>query len=578
MALDFMPYRGTQMKQHLGGFEYPPESGETTEMLLHQVRLLLSVQEHVQTRERDLEGECPPRTFCLKKSLKDGLSLSNCMLVREFSTFNCPQLTASCDAFIRENFAKMLDDSTSEKDIIGLPRVQVNVDVSRHTSQDSWVPDQTFITGVVQNVARKLSERFPSKPPQRRQLIEEKLVSVELMADMSLEMSGPEAALSLEKTIPDCLHLKKKQQSPTRALDFQSAMTCCREDDLFPGKAPSCSWEIMATQNVLGMGAVSLVRCENNDLLVLNIQLVTKGTSSSLPCPISPTTGIPLALKDSFFAQMDLSRSGFGAVALDDDTVMSVGGFNRDGVLRDVEFFAYGANSWARTSNLLTPRARLAVVAHDNKAYAIGGSDGKHDLSTVEVFSNWSDLGAAVLDGRVYAVGGACYSKVLRSVEVLSLSAKEEERKWKKVASMVTPRRGAAVVSCNGCVYAIGGQAQSWGCLKTVECYHPASNEWQRVSSMSTPRRNAAAVVIEDRIFVIGGYNESSAVNSMEVYDPSSDSWSKGEPMVLKRSGACAVCVGDAIFVVGGFSGSIFLNSVEKYEVECKQWTSYFTL
>ncbi len=562
----------------MAGLEYPFGVGESTEML-HQVRLLLSVQKHVQ---QDQGGDCPSR---LKKALKDSLSPSNCMLLREFSTSNSlSQLTASCDAFIGENFGKMLDDSTSEKDIIGLPRVQVNVDVTRHTSRDSWAPDQRTITGVVIEVVRKLShQRFPSHPPHRRHFIEEKLVNMELAVDMSVEMVGQELeSQSPEKTLSDYLDLVK-QPSPARKLDFKDGMGCS-------GKP--CVWEIIATHNVLGMGAVSVVRCENNDLLVLNIQLVTKGPSSSLACPISPTTGIPLALKDSFFAQMDQSRSSFGMVALD-DTLMSVGGFNRSGVLRGVESFICGANSWVRTSSLRTPRARLAAVTHGSKVYAIGGCNGKHDLNSIEVFTNWdksweesptlrmatarSDFGAAVLDGHIYAVGGACYSSVLRSAEVLNLATREEERRWRSVASMATPRMGVAVVSCNGCVYAIGGQASSWGCLKSVECYHPASNEWRKVASMSTPRRNASAVVVEDHIFVIGGYNESSAENSVEVYDPSSNTWSVGKPMVLKRSGAAAVCLQDAIYVIGGFSGSIFWNSVEKYDIESEQWTSYFT-
>lgn len=553
-----------------------------------EIRLPCAIdQEHVQRLEIESTKEAAGETFrdflisggFLKlKTLVDNLSPQNCLDIRGFSTVHeVSQLTKSCDAYIGTNFSRMLN----EDQLISLPRVQVNVDVSAHLEDlDTRSLDCHVLERIVPAVVRELSVHSVSAPSPC-QFVEEKLVMMELMSDLSVQMANSKLSkplsVSPEKPISDYIGLVQKQPSPVRRLHLGGAKPkSCNEEE-------SAAWEILATHTI-GTGAVSVVRCEG-ELLVLNVQMVSKGSSPNVICPISPTTGVPLAVSDSFFSQMVQSRSGFGLASVG-DSLMSVGGYGRGGVLRDCECFDQSANSWVPSCKLTTPRARLALVQHKNKMYAIGGSDGKAELSSVEVFTSeskgWeklpstlctarSDFGAAVLGCRVYAIGGIHYSNLLRSAEVFDPITKE----WKRIAFMSTPRRGVAVVSCNDSIYAIGGQSSSWGCLNSVECYNPLTDQWRKVAPMVMHRRNACAIAIEDRIYVIGGYNGSSAVNVVEVYDPASDKWASASPMVLKRSSAAAVLLKGAIYVVGGFSGSLFLNSVEKYDVMSGQWTSY---
>lgn len=556
-----------------------------------EIRLLCPTdQEHVQRLERESdtkEGGETFRDFLISggflqlKTLVDSLSPQNCLDIRGFSTeHGVSLLTKSCDAYIGANFSSMLN----EDQLISLPRVQVNVDVSAHLEDlDTRSLDCDVLECIVAAVVQELSAHSASSPCQ---FVEEKLVMMELMSDLSVQMtdskhSKPGNRLSLavspEKPLSEYIDLVRKQPSPVRRLHLSG------EEKPKPCKDESGVWEILAIHTI-GTGAVSVVRCAR-ELLVLNVQMVSKGSSSNVTCPISPTTGVPLTISDSFFSQMVQSRSGFGLATMG-DSFMSVGGYGRGGVFRDCEFFNQSANSWVPSCKLTTPRARLAVVQHKDKIYALGGSDGKAELGSVEVFTSeskgWeelpsslctarSDFGAAVLGGRIYAVGGIHYSNLLRSAEVFDPATEE----WKRIAFMSTPRRGVAVVSCNDSIYAIGGQASSWGCLNSVECYNPITDQWRKVAPMTIHRRNACAITIEDRIYVIGGYNGSSAVNVVEVYDPACDQWTSACPMVLKRSSAAAVPLEGAIYVVGGFSGSLFLNSVEKYDVMLGQWTSY---
>lgn len=556
-----------------------------------EIRLLSGgVQEHVRLRFGNFFAANSSEEDVVK-ALSESLSPCNCIHIREMSLEHesLSQLTAFCDDFIRTNLSVML----SERELISLPRVQVSVDVSEH--KDIRSADLDVLERMVPTVVRELSLCFSSAPNNSSgQLIEEKSVSMELLSDLSVQMAGStkpgsHSSESPEKSLSDFISLTKKPISPARRLQLGPEGE--REnrnavDDQHLSKECS-SWEILATHSISGMNAMSVVK-RSEDLMVLNIQMVVKGSSNVL-CPISPTTGVPLAMNDAFFAQMTQSRSGFG-LATFNNSLMSVGGFDRSGVLCSTECFSCEANTWVAASDLVVPRARLAVVDYEHRMYAIGGSDGKSELNSVEMLSDvnegWkllpsnlstarSEFGAAVLNDRIYAVGGSHYSNCLRSVEAFD----PVNQKWKNVASMLTPRKGVAVVSCNGMIYAIGGQlANSWRSLSSVECYQPAENQWREVAPMSIPRRNACAITVNDRIYIIGGYNGSTAVSSIEAYDPVNNEWSEVTPMVLKRSSAAAVLVQGGIYVVGGFSGSRFLNSVEKLDLESGQWTSYFSL
>lgn len=557
-----------------------------TQPCVQEIRLLLATdQEHVQKypasllkvpcKQETISGLVTSGGLLQLKRLVDNLKPENCLEFRQLSTeYAVAKLTESCDAFIVANFNKML----SEEKLVSLPRVQVNVDVSKQKDFDPRALDADVFDHIVPSVVCELSNHSAVYPTPC-QFVEEKLVEMELLSDLSVQMADlkltkTHLSVSPEKPMSEYISLAQKHPSPVRRLRLgaEGGKSCDEAK----------AWKILATHTI-GTGAVSVVRCAS-ELFVLNVQIVSKGSSNAI-CPISPTTGVPLAISESFFSQMLRSRSGFGFVSFE-DSLMSVGGFGRGGVFHSCECFNLGMNSWASGCQMTTPRARLAVVKLEDKVYALGGSDGKADLSSMEVFSNkskgWeklpsslctarSDFGAAVLGDRIYAIGGVCYSSLLRSAEVFDPAYRD----WKPIAPMSTPRRGVATVACNDSIYAIGGQASSWGCLNSVERYDPVSNQWQKVAPMAMHRRNACAIAVEDRIYVIGGYNGSSAVNVVEVYDPASNKWTSASPMALKRSSAAAVLLEDAIYVVGGFSGSIFLNSVEKFDLKSGQWTSY---
>lgn len=314
-----------------------------------------------------------------------------------------------------------------------------------------------------------------------------------------------------------------------------------------------------------------------------NIVLRISGQDSAY-LPTSPTTGVPLS-GASLYAQMSRPRAGFSAVQTDKG-FLAVGGYNREGSMPLVESFNVSRNAWDEFGALKTNRARFATVIVKDAVYAIGGSNGRQELASLErcdmKTDHWEKMktamhtarscfSAAELGGIIYAVGGSHYSYLLKAAEAFDPSSE----RWQVIAPMPTARSDLAVVSCGGKIYAIGGATYGWRCVSTVECYTPNTNSWQTVAPLMSPRRNAAAVAFEDKIYVIGGYDGRQVLTSVEVYDSKQNKWTQGPPISLGRSSSAAAISNGLLFVIGGYTGDSFLNSVECYDTQKDEWTSY---
>lgn len=373
-----------------------------------------------------------------------------------------------------------------------------------------------------------------------------------------------------------CIEMKPNW-SLVRLSDAESASKVSQSLSVEP------RWRLTVCTKLSPLSCLCVAERDKGEYFGFNIVLRISGQDSTY-LPTSPTTGVPLN-GAALYAQMSQPRAGF-AIVQTDKGFLAVGGYNREGCMSLVESFSVTRNAWNEFGALKTSRARFATVTVQENMYAIGGSDGRHELASLErcnaKTSQWEKIktpmhtarscfAAAELDGKVYAVGGSHYSSLLKSTEMFDPKTDH----WQLVASMPTARSDLAVVSCAGKVYAIGGATYGWRCVSTVECYTPLNNSWQSVASLATTRRNAAAVAFEDRIYVIGGYDGRQVLTSVEVYDPKQNKWMQCSPMALGRSSPAATISNGLLFVVGGYTGENFLNSVECYDTLKDEWTSY---
>lgn len=507
-----------------------------------------------------------------EESLVQCISAKDCVKLRQLSSQrHLPRLSRSCDLYMCEEFPAVL----AQPAVLELPRIQVHLDVSSQLLE--------FGTDLLEKVAPKVLETLDSMRRGHRHL-EEAVVQLILLPDFrvsewteKVRAHMARAPLSPEKHTPDFYAKLRKGFSPARQLILTPKRTERRE-------VRSHGMRVIAMTKLSDTSSVCLVE-EGGSLLVIAISLCMISQNGQLPA--SPTTGLPTFSQSSgcFISQMNLARSGFGVVTTESD-ILAIGGFNRDGCLDSVECYSSITNSWKAVKRMTTRRGRLATVRVKDSIYAIGGSDGRKELSSVERLDvklrTWQKLrvcmptprsshGAVELDGMVYAVGGEHYSTPLRTTEAFD----PQIGGWKPLPPMNTPRSCLAVAACAGKLYAIGGKTQSTRCLSSVECYDPDRNVWCPVANMQYARRNAAAVTVGEKIMVIGGYGGSAALRSVEIYDPAQDKWTGGVPLCSPRSYTSAVLYNNQVYAFGGFSGSLFLNTAECFDLKTEQWTHF---
>ncbi|PIO66853.1 kelch repeat protein, partial [Teladorsagia circumcincta] len=182
----------------------------------------------------------------------------------------------------------------------------------------------------------------------------------------------------------------------------------------------------------------------------------------------------------------------------------------------------------------------VGVAVIDNLLYAVGGSDGKTVLKSVERFDPatgaWSsDIApmshdrwghaVAALDGSIYVVGGL-YCEAVHAVERYDPCRNQ----WACVAPMGTKRIQCSVSVLNGCLYAIGG----WNAL-SAERFDPRVGKWEQIRPMTTRRGSFGSAVLEGHLYAAGGFSVLEPLGSVENYDPRTNTWTAVADMNEKR-------------------------------------------
>ncbi len=212
---------------------------------------------------------------------------------------------------------------------------------------------------------------------------------------------------------------------------------------------------------------------------------------------------------------MPTKRGELGAVAVGDKIYAIGGSYEQDTLIiitNIVEIYDTKTATWTQGPSMPTPRARMAVVAMDNKIYVIGGTNGDSVLAINEVYDITTNS-------------------------------------WTNRASMPTPRCGAAAATINGKIYIIGGWNN--GVLSINEEYDPVTDLWIQKSPMPTPRTYSAAAVYKGKIYVVGGYSSYFCLCN-EVYEPVADSWEAKSPMQVYRDALALVEYKGRLFAIGG--------------------------
>ncbi|XP_066507538.1 kelch-like protein 35 [Hoplias malabaricus] len=200
------------------------------------------------------------------------------------------------------------------------------------------------------------------------------------------------------------------------------------------------------------------------------------------------------------------SKCEFAMCELQNDIYLSGGQLNSSDVWR----YMSSLNQWVRVGSMLKGRWRHKMASLRGKLYAVGGYNGHQRLSSVECFSVF-------------------------------------ENAWKAVASLPVPVSSAAVASCAGKLYVIGGAVSEECNTNKVQCYDPVKDKWTYVTPSPFSQRCINAVALNGSIYVAGGL-----LDALYAYTPQSDSWSKVADLPMKvESCGLTVCNGK-VYVLGG--------------------------
>ncbi|KAM9580666.1 LOW QUALITY PROTEIN: uncharacterized protein ACIB01_013557 [Guaruba guarouba] len=108
--------------------------------------------------------------------------------------------------------------------------------------------------------------------------------------------------------------------------------------------------------------------------------------------------------------------------------------------------------------------------------------------------------------------------------------------------------------------------------LGSMEVFDPLTNKWMMKASVNTKRRGIALASLVGPIYAIGGLDDNTCFSDVERYDIDSDCWSAVAPMNTPRGGVGSVALVNHVHAVGGNEGVASLSSVEKYDPHLDKW------
>ena len=154
---------------------------------------------------------------------------------------------------------------------------------------------------------------------------------------------------------------------------------------------------------------------------------------------------------------------------------------------------------------------------------------------------------------------------------VVKLNVKHENAKWEKVASMNSKRYWMGGSVYRDTLFAAGGRDQKYNSLASCEYYLPKSNKWKYAPPLIQCRDSHALVSCDECLYALGGYNtdDSEYLSSAERLTDLDGKWQTIQPMQTPRRWFAAVNCNGVVYAIGGQSGkehSTTLKNVEKYD------------
>ena len=214
----------------------------------------------------------------------------------------------------------------------------------------------------------------------------------------------------------------------------------------------------------------------------------------------------------------------------------------------------------------------IGVVAGDFKVWR---------MKLYETYMKWEEVGSIKIDcydcrAAVYKNGIAVAGFTFRIAKLKLVFFDPLLNQWSALPSRNQCALDSVLVTCNGCLYCLGGYFDTDCALSSsVEMLNDVNGFWQHVEPMQTRRRQFTAVSIMDTIYAIGGWDDQfKSIKSVEKYDPHLNKWVYVNEMNIERRGHSACVMQNKIYVVGGINSKYeFISEIECYDPLSGNWS-----
>lgn len=184
------------------------------------------------------------------------------------------------------------------------------------------------------------------------------------------------------------------------------------------------------------------------------------------------------------------------------------------------------------------PTARYAAKAFfkNNKAYVVGGRQGKIPVDSFEVYDyalrSWTVYPAllskqlfpcyVMTDKFLISLGGLkqqVKSGFSDACEVYNIE-QQEKGEWesKKKWNMPSKRGDFVAVTIDNKVYVTGGLGNQGKPVTSTDSFDPETKKWKRLSDMTVAHSAASYTVDQGNLYIIGGIGAEGPTNACDMY------------------------------------------------------------
>ncbi|TRY77829.1 hypothetical protein TCAL_07835 [Tigriopus californicus] len=173
--------------------------------------------------------------------------------------------------------------------------------------------------------------------------------------------------------------------------------------------------------------------------------------------------------------------------------------------------------------------------------------------------------------GELYIMGGHNGTHALSSVEIFNY----EDGTWRQLdVPMIHPRADHCTATHEDGIYALGGRSlPDSGLVASMEVFNITTGQWSELKPPNLTRADHSCAFMENGLLVAGGRDLSgNNIGTVDFFNLTNHQWQPMAEMVIERYAFGLTVMNDSATAVGGHNGVTALKSAEQYSMGMNEW------